>query len=78
MLLDQLKIVEAGGDPINTFRDPEQNRRIDLSMEDREGIANYRPGAVRFMNLGNSSPFNDELDALMVRGSQAARVKQES
>jgi hypothetical protein len=33
---------------------------------------------VRYMNLGDSSPFNDELDALMQRGSDASREKQES
>ena len=78
MLLDQLKIVEAGGDPMNTFRDPATNQRLDLSLEDRGGNVNYRKGTVRYMNLGDSSPFNDELDALMQRGSDASREKQES
>ena len=32
MLEQQIKIVEEGGDPINTFRDPEQNRCVVVPM----------------------------------------------
>lgn len=30
LLAEQLKIVEDGGEPINTFRDTERNRRIEI------------------------------------------------
>jgi len=32
MLKEQIKIVQEGGDPMNTFRDPAKNERIDVSM----------------------------------------------
>jgi 5,5'-dehydrodivanillate O-demethylase len=36
MLRQQLAIVEAGGEPMNVFRDPEENVCIDLPWEGRE------------------------------------------
>ena len=36
MLRQQLAIVEAGGEPMNVFRDPDQNACIDLPWEGRE------------------------------------------
>lgn len=45
-LLDaQVKLVQAGKDPINTFRDPEKNRRIDLHTESRDKFLTGRLGA---------------------------------
>jgi 5,5'-dehydrodivanillate O-demethylase len=75
MLMEQIKIVQQGGDPINTFRDPKTNQFISLDMEKRAGMANYRKGAVRYMNLGEISPVVHELDELMTRGAEAARQK---
>lgn len=74
MLMEQIKIVQQGGDPINTFRDPAKNQFINLELEERESIAHYRNGAVRYMNLGEISPYIDELDDLMSRGADAARA----
>jgi 5,5'-dehydrodivanillate O-demethylase len=74
MLMEQIKIVQQGGDPINTFRDPAKNQFINLELEERESIAHYRNGAVRYMNLGEISPVIDELDELMSRGADAARA----
>ena len=34
MLEEQIAIVEDGGDPINTFRDPAENQCIVLQQED--------------------------------------------
>jgi 5,5'-dehydrodivanillate O-demethylase len=73
MLMEQIKIVQEGGDPINTFRDPAKNQYIDLALEHYGDLTNYRKGAVRYMNLGASSPVLDELDALMVKGAEAAQ-----
>ena len=39
MLFEQLELVEAGKDPINTFRDPEQNKCIDLPVPWDRGYA---------------------------------------
>jgi hypothetical protein len=76
MLMEQIKIVQQGGDPINTFRDPEKNRYIDLALENYGDLSEYRKGAVYYMNVGNLSPVLEELDALMVKGAEAARAKQ--
>ena len=32
LLMDQMKIVQDGGDPINVYRDPATNERIDLPV----------------------------------------------
>ena len=73
MLMEQIKIVQSGGDPINTFRDPTKNQFINLDLEKRASIANYKKGAVRYMNLGEISPYVGELDELMTRGAEAAQ-----
>ncbi len=48
MLLRQMQVVEDGGDPINTFRDPSRANHIALPMESvKHGIkpdGRYRPG----------------------------------
>ena len=75
MLEEQIKIVEDGGDPMNTFRDPAQNTIIDLHLEDYGDISGYQPGGVRYQNTGNYSPWLGELDELMLRGAQAARER---
>ena len=73
MLQEQIKIVQQGGDPINTVRDPEKNKCILLAEEHRGSLADYRKGSVRYMNLGDKlSPVLDEIDALMMRGADAA------
>jgi 5,5'-dehydrodivanillate O-demethylase len=36
MLQQQLAIVETGGEPMNVFRDPAHNKRIDLPWEGQE------------------------------------------
>jgi len=73
MLKEQIKIVQEGGDPMNTFRDPAKNERIDVSMEDRGGLDAYEKGGVRYMNQGTYSPVLDQLDDLMIKGAEAAR-----
>jgi len=75
MLQEQIKVVQQGGDPINTFRDPEKNQCIVIEHENRGSIANYRKGSVRYMNLGGTlSPVIDTLDELMMQGAEAAKA----
>ena len=74
LLLEQMKVVESGGDPINTFRDPTKNQIIRLSSEDHSDLRRYRKGDVALnSNTGACSPFLDELDCLMTAGAEAAR-----
>jgi len=77
MLMDQITIVQQGGDPMNTFRDVEKNKYIDLALENYGDLSEYRKGSVYYMNVGNLSPVLEELDALMTRGAEAARAKQQ-
>jgi hypothetical protein len=44
MLEEQIAIVEDGGDPINTFRDPAENQCIVLLQEDSFFPGDDRPG----------------------------------
>jgi 5,5'-dehydrodivanillate O-demethylase len=78
LLMDQIKLVQAGGDPINTFRDPAKNQYLNLDLERRDAISSYIKGAVRYMNLGALSPMIDELDELMTKGAEAARRQSET
>jgi 5,5'-dehydrodivanillate O-demethylase len=52
LLEEQIKIVEAGGDPINTFRDPEANRFIDTSVDNAKGFFGHLSGARVNRTLG--------------------------
>lgn len=44
LLENQIKLVAAGKDPLNTFRDPAKNIRIDLATESREKFLTGRAG----------------------------------
>jgi 5,5'-dehydrodivanillate O-demethylase len=73
MLKEQIKIVQEGSDPMNTFRDPAKNERIDVSMEDRGGLDTYEKGGVRYMNQGTYPTVLDQLDDLMTKAAETAR-----
>jgi 5,5'-dehydrodivanillate O-demethylase oxygenase subunit len=73
MLKEQIKIVQEDGDPMNTFRDPAKNERIDVTMEDRGGPDTYEKGGVRYMNQGTYPTVLDQVDDLMTKGAEAAR-----
>ena len=45
LLDNQIKLIAAGKDPINTFRDPTKNVRLDLATESREKFLTGRLGA---------------------------------
>jgi len=44
MLQEQLAIVEDGGDPMNVFRDPAQNVRVELPNETKGMDSGLRSG----------------------------------
>ena len=67
---DKLK---AGIQRVNTFRDPAQNECINLEMEDYGGVRKYQKGNVFYGNQGSFSPVLDQLDALMIKGAEAAK-----
>ena len=55
---NQIKLIAAGKDPMNTFRDPAKNHRLDLPTESREKFLTGRLGArsrysQRFKPLGD-------------------------
>ena len=63
MLEEQIQIVEDQGDPLNTFRDPESNVRLDLPMEHYPGLNAYRAGTARF-GRGPNNPVERYMDVL--------------
>ena len=69
MLEEQLRIVEDGGDPLNTFRDPAANV---LLGREHGPPRSYEPGAVRLRTSGPDSPIMDRIDRLMTASAQAA------
>ena len=74
MLQDQMKIVEDGGDPINVFRDPDENRFIELEMEDYGPLLRYTPGYLHHQNPGPLNTVVDELDDFLGRTAEAWRA----
>ena len=47
MLEEQISIVEDGGDPMNVFRDPAQNVRIELPNESKAVAKGMKSGRVQ-------------------------------
>jgi 5,5'-dehydrodivanillate O-demethylase len=76
MLKEQLNIVEDGGDPMNTFRDPAENQYLDLDLYHgmNPRIANERMG-IQQTNEFNPrfNPHFAELQALL---AQATPIQQ--
>ena len=60
LLENQIKLVAAGKDPINTFRDPAKNIRIDLATESPEKFLTGRAG----MPLGARRRYADRFKPL--------------
>ncbi len=52
LLKEQIQIVEEGGEPINTFRDPEANRSIDTSVDNYKGFFGHLSGKKVNRTLG--------------------------
>jgi 5,5'-dehydrodivanillate O-demethylase oxygenase subunit len=74
LLEEQMDVVEDGGEPINVFRDPARNQRLDLPLQDYGGARNYRKGSMPLLTTGHHSPFSDEIEELMLRGAAAEGV----
>jgi hypothetical protein len=56
---------------MNVFRDPEENKLVELEMEDYGPLVNYKSG---FLQHSNAGPFNtaiDVLDEFLVKTAEA-------
>ena len=63
LLDNQIKLIAAGKHPINTFRDPKKNLRLDLATESREKFLTGRLGArLRFSQ--RFKPLDDRQEPL--------------
>jgi 5,5'-dehydrodivanillate O-demethylase oxygenase subunit len=63
LLDNQIKLIAAGKDPINTFRDPKKNVRLDLATESREKFLTGRLGA-RLRYSQRFKPLDDRREPL--------------
>jgi len=78
MLFEQLDALEAGRDPINVFRDPQQNASLELPIFDRDsflfaGDGKYRKGvATHTFGIPDTAVAKD-LEAVVERAVQARR-----
>jgi hypothetical protein len=73
-LLDQVDVVQSGGEPINVFRDPEQNECLRLPIPDYVGPRGYKQGMLVAVTTGTHCPWLDEVDAMMTRAEAAQRA----
>ena len=74
MLDEQTKVVEDGGEPMNVFRDPEENKIIELELEDYGPLLQYERGMLRHNNAGPYNTAIDELDEFLAKSSDAWRA----
>jgi 5,5'-dehydrodivanillate O-demethylase len=72
MLEEQMRVVEEGGDPINTFRDRAANACIELPTEDYGGMETYRDGAFAFYDTGHYGMI-EEIEGLFQEAKAAAK-----
>lgn len=72
-LQEQVSIVEDGGEPINVFRDPSKNERIDLPFYDIP-LDRYVPGVVKSLSQGQWSPHMERIDQMLIEASEAERL----
>jgi 5,5'-dehydrodivanillate O-demethylase len=71
LLMEQIDIVEHGGEPLNVFREAEQNESLQLPIPDYVGPRGYRQGMLAAVTTGSHCPWLDEVDAMMVRAAEA-------
>jgi 5,5'-dehydrodivanillate O-demethylase len=71
LLMEQIDIVENGGEPLNVFRDPEQNECLQLPIPDYVGPRGYRTGMLTAVTTGHHCPWLNEVDAMMTRAAEA-------
>ena len=74
LLGEQINVVEDGGDPMNTFRDPAKNQRIDLPFGETGGppLRRHRPGFSHYGSGASSTdPAMKQLDEFLTRCAEA-------
>ena len=73
LLMEQMDVVAAGGEPMNVFRDPAQNECLDLPIPNYVGAKGYRKGMLVAVTTGTHCPWLDEVDDMMARAADAAQ-----
>jgi 5,5'-dehydrodivanillate O-demethylase len=79
MLQEQIEIVRDGGEPMNTFRDPEKNQYIEFPLEsagsESYGVTEgYRAGTIiSSTHTEQFSPAGKVVDELLTRSAEASR-----
>jgi len=71
MLEDNMRLVEEGQDPLNTFRDPKENEFLELEMEDYGPLLSYQSGYLQHNNAGPYNTAIDVLDEFLVKTAEA-------
>jgi 5,5'-dehydrodivanillate O-demethylase len=74
MLLDQMAVVEDGGDPINTFRDAAENECITMPTEAYGDFSDYRDGAFAYYDTGPYG-YVEEVEGLYQAAKRAALAR---
>jgi 5,5'-dehydrodivanillate O-demethylase len=80
MLKEQMDLVEDGGEPMNTFRDPAENQYLDLDLYQGTNTDTRRMRTGRQRNAGYTitggggasprfNPYRDELEALLAQAT---------
>jgi 5,5'-dehydrodivanillate O-demethylase len=70
-LEENMRKVEEGQDPMNTFRDPKDNEFISLEMEDYGPLINYKRGYLKNGNLGPDNTHMSVLDDFLAASAAA-------
>jgi 5,5'-dehydrodivanillate O-demethylase len=78
LLMEQIDVVENGGEPLNVFRDEEANHSLTLPIPDYAGPRGYRSGMLAAVTTGNHCPWLDEVDAMMTRAAEALQREEAS
>ncbi len=71
LLMDQIDVVQAGGEPMNVFRDEETNQCLALPIPDYVGPRGYRQGMLVAVTTGRHCPWLGEVDSMMVQAAEA-------
>ena len=78
MLEEQIRIVEDGGDPINTFRDPERNVYLGMDTEHWSKRAELGGGqAFAFERQGMASKYSPIMNQRGFEGGEDAEERNE-
>ena len=72
LLLEQMKVVEDGGDPMNTFREPGTNINLYVPNEAEEGHVNWKAGQNLTLQGGGLSTGSSGKYSVIGRAQAAA------